>query len=76
MYAPCENDGCCISIVEMCWNNATQTAEVVNETLQYSTSENCENTTPLYNPFDVPIYGPEWEVNPPSPCRKSCYIDN
>ncbi|MBI5324310.1 MAG: hypothetical protein HZB41_03360 [Ignavibacteriae bacterium] len=73
-YAPCEENGCCITETIWCWNEVTNSEEFISENTQYFSEGDCFNKLPLYNPFEG--YGPEWIISPPSPCGLSCYIDN
>jgi hypothetical protein len=68
---PCTTDGCCIIDKIMCWN--TQTLQVdYSLNITILGGDNCEETSPLYDPFEV--FGPEWYVETPTPCQQMCYI--
>ena len=69
---PCEEDGCCITERKLCYDDATETVQIISTTTWVETSDpTCKSTDPLYNPFDG--WGPLWQVGPELPCYPACY---
>ncbi len=69
---PCEEDGCCVTEIEYCYNEITEKIESTIATTQYYGSSYCFDKAPLYDPFED--YPPEWIRGPVHPCFPSCWI--
>lgn len=73
IIVPCEENGCCINEIHVCWDIQLNQMVIVQEISQVITEGDCPSKEPLYNPFEG--YGPEWNVSPPQPCIELCWWD-